>query len=326
MDTLKLLSHSLRGAIVAPPGKLLFVADYASIEARVLFFCAREEKGMQMFREGADLYCDLASTIFGRPIIPNPANQPWERKPGKEGILGLGYQMGAPKFVERCALVGVHMPVANKCDRCGVLENAHRRENHPFECEKPAEVTGVQVVDGYRTKYKDTVVKLWYDQETAAGEATYDKEGTEYECYPCTWVKEGRFLYCRLPSGRRLAYPDPAIKTVTTSWGARKNALTFMGVNPKTRKGWHRQPTYGGMLVENIVQAISRDIMAEAMKRCEESRIYSPILTVHDEIICEAHKAHGDVKEFEHLIAVCPEWAKGAPIAAEAWAGPRYRK
>lgn len=296
MDILSLLSQSLRGAIVAPPGKLLYVADYSSIEARVLFWCAQEEVGMQMFRDDVDLYCDLASVIYGRTIVPNKKDQPPERKPGKEGILGLGYQMGWEKFRDRCALVGVTL----------------------------SDELAQQTVTAYREKYW-RVKKLWYDQETAAGDATLDKEGTEYECYPVTWGRDGRFLYCRLPSGRNLAYPEPAIKPVTTSWGARKNSLTYMGVNAVTRK-WMRQTSYGGLLVENIVQAISRDIMAEAMLRCEESQIYSPILSVHDELIAEANQHLGSVKEFEALVAQCPTWAPGCPVAAEGWAGPRYRK
>lgn len=281
---------------MAPPGKLLYVADYASIEARVLLWAAQDEDGLKLFRDGGDIYCDMASTIYGRYIKPNPDDQPPERKMGKEAILGLGYQMGWRKFVERCALVGI------------IIEDEFSE----------------QVVNAYREKYW-RVKQLWYDQETAAGEATFDKEGEIYECYPCKWFRQGRFLYCTLPSGRQLAYCDPKIKMVDTSWGAKKNALTYMAVNPKTKKWW-RQSAYGGLLVENIVQAISRDIMAEAMLRCEESRIYSPILTIHDEIVCEGHRQHGNVHDFVALVGQAPTWAKDCPIAAEGWAGTRYRK
>jgi DNA polymerase len=293
VDTLSLLSQSLRGAIVAPPGKLLFVADYASIEARVLLWMAQDEEGLDKFRKGVDLYCDMASAIYGRTITKEHS---LERGLGKIAILGLGYQMGAPKFHATCANAGIHI----------------------------TEELAQKTVDTYREKYW-RVKQLWYDQETAAGEATYDKEGTEYKCFPCTWVKEERFLYCVLPSGRRLAYPDPKIKLVTTSWGARKNALTYVGVNATTRQ-WHRQTSYGGLIVENEDQAISRDVMAEAMLRCEESRIYSPILSVHDEAICEANQHLGNIEEFVALVGQCPTWAPGCPIAAEGWAGPRYRK
>lgn len=325
MDTLQLLSQSLRGIIVAPPGKLLFVADYASIEARVLLWCARDEAGLDLFRKGLDMYCDMASSIYKREIIPNEDNQPPERALGKVAILGLGYQMGAANFVDTAYVMAkIVIPEDVYCVHCGKGSAQHRREDHVFECEDPEQMTAVKVVNAYREKYH-RVKQLWYDQETAAGEATYDKEGTVHKCFPCSWVKEGRFLYCVLPSGRRLAYPDPQIKTVSTSWGAKKAALTYMGVNATTRK-WMRQTSYGGLLVENIVQAISRDIMAEAMKRCEESRIYSPILSVHDELIAEAHKNHGSVKEFVALVGQTPAWAPGCPVAAAGWAGPRYRK
>lgn len=278
---------------MAPPGKLLFVADYASIEARVLLWAAKDEAGLELFRKGADLYCDMASAIYKRPVTKENTQ---ERALGKIAILGLGYQMGAPKFLATCANAGITIE----------------------------EELAVLTVTTYREKYH-RVKSLWYDQETAAGEATYDKEGTEYECFPVTWVKHGRFLYCKLPSGRTLAYPDAAIKLITTSWGARKNALTYMGVDAMTRQ-WRRQSSYGGLLVENIVQAISRDIMAEAMLRCEESQIYFPILSVHDELIAEGHKDHGNIEEFIGLVGQCPKWAPGCPVAAEGWAGTRYRK
>lgn len=288
---------------MAPPGKLLFVADYASIEARVLLWMAQDEHGLNIFRtKGADLYCDMASAIFGREIIPNPDHQPPERALGKVAVLGLGYQMGAPKFKTTC-------------------------DTHPDIIKAKLTVSdelAQQTVTAYREKYW-RVKQLWYDMETAAGEATYDKDGSVYECFPVKWFKEGRFLYCELPSGRRLAYCDPKIKMVDTSWGAKKNALTYMTVNPKTKK-WHRQSSYGGLLVENADQAIARDIMAAAMMRCEESKVYAPILSVHDEAICEAHKDHGNVKEFVALVGQCPEWAPGCPVAAEGWSGTRYRK
>lgn len=294
-DTLKLLSQAIRGAIVASPGKHLFVADYASIEARVLLWAAQDEDGLDMFRNDVDMYCDMASAIYGRQIIPNEDNQPVERALGKIAVLGLGYQMGAAKFFATCIAAGIVI----------------------------TEELAQEVVRVYREKYW-RVKKLWYDQETAAGEATYDKDGEVYECFPCKWWKDGGYLYCELPSGRRLAYPDPKVKVLDTPWG-KKNTLTYMGTNATTRQ-WHRQSVYGGLLVENIVQAISRDIMAEAMLRCEESKVYAPILSVHDELIAEAHKDHGNIREFVALVGQCPTWAPGCPVKAAGWAGPRYRK
>ena len=86
-----------------------------------------------------------------------------------------------------------------------------------------------------------------------------------------------------------------------------------------------RQTTYGGSLVENITQAVARDLMAEAVMRCEQSGKWLPVLTVHDELIAEG-PAGLDVKEFEHLMAATPPWADGCPVDAEGWSGFRYRK
>jgi len=101
--------------------------------------------------------------------------------------------------------------------------------------------------------------------------------------------------------------------------------ITFMGVNSMNRQ-FCRQQTYGGKLTENVVQALSRDLMAEAMLRAEASGLYKPILTVHDEIVVEVPTGKGSVSEFEALISEMPEWADGFPLEAEGWRGVRYRK
>jgi DNA polymerase len=110
-----------------------------------------------------------------------------------------------------------------------------------------------------------------------------------------------------------------------TPWGEDRPKLSFMGVNPFNHQ-WQRQTTYGGSLVENVVQAIARDLMAMAMYRCEQSGIYTPVLSVHDEMIAEADISAGTVREFEALMSELPSWAQGCPVAAEGWTGLRYRK
>ncbi len=288
------LSQGLRGAITASQGKRLFVADYAAIEARVLLWLAREIGALQVFREGGDIYCDMATDIYGYYVLPNPEKPPPERMLGKVAILGLGYQMGASKFVATAATYGITI----------------------------TEQFAKQVVDAYRGKFT-RVVDLWRDQQEAAIEAVESRQMVE--CLPSTtWHVEGMFLYCTLPSGRRLAYPEPEVRLRTMPWGAKMWGLTFMGVDALSRK-WKRQVTYGGMLVENIVQAVARDVMAEALLRVEASEVYTPILSVHDEIVAEADE-RGDIREFERLVAECPEWADGCPIAVEGFTAFRYRK
>jgi DNA polymerase len=141
------------------------------------------------------------------------------------------------------------------------------------------------------------------------------------------FVYKPPFLFCQLPSGRRLAYPFPEIKARATPWGDIKASLTFMGTNTYSRQ-WTRQVTYGGSLVENITQAVARDVLAEAMLRCEWTGLYLPVLSVHDELICEADEGRGNVAEFVALLEEPPEWAPDCPIAADGFSTfpHKYRK
>lgn len=286
-----LLSEGLRGAICATPGHHLYVADYASIEARVLLWVAGDEAGLDLFRKGADIYCEMASSIYDRPITKADA---MERQLGKAAVLGCGYQMGAAKFVATAATYGVIIK----------------------------EEFSTEVVNAYRSKFW-RVKQLWWDQEAAALQAMASRRPVRVG--RITWELRGRFLYCTLPSGRRLAYPDPEVQLRQTPWGEPKDMLTYMGINTYTRQ-WGRQTTYGGKLVENIVQAISRDLMADAMLQMEKGGVYRPVLSVHDELIAEAPLGQGDVHEFEQLMATVPAWAKGCPVKAEGWRGERYHK
>jgi DNA polymerase len=287
------LANALRGAICAAPGHKLYVADYASIEARVIIWLAEDEEHLAVFLDPkADIYCEMASRIYERPI--NKKDHPDERQLGKVAILGLGYQMGAKKFVDAAANFGITLD---------------------------ADMSQT-TVDAYRDKFW-RIVEMWSLMERAAMEAISTRQ--RIPCGRVIWFVEDRFLYCQLPSGRRLAYPFPEVQTKLTSWGEPKLTVTFEGINPYSRR-WERQGTYGGMLVENIVQAISRDIMAEAMLRCELSGTYQPVLSVHDELVAEAKDGTGNVKEFEALLTQPPVWALDCPIVAEGYSTFRYRK
>lgn len=288
-----LLSEGLRGAICATPGYQLYVADYASIEARVLLWLADDQEGLDVFRRGEDIYLDMAMSIYNRKL--NKKEHPKERQLGKAAILGLGYQMGASKFVDTAATYGVTI-------------------NEEFS---------QNVVAAYRDRFW-RVKALWFAQEEAAVEAV-QRPGVEIEEGPVTWLFTKPFLYCILPSGRRLAYPDPELRQKMTPWGEPRPSLTYKGINMYNHQ-WERQTTYGGKLVENITQAVARDLMAEAMMRMEKSGVYKPVLSVHDELIAEAVKGTGNLKEFELIMAACPEWAEGCPVVADGWVGERYHK
>lgn len=294
-DAMTLLSHALRGMIVPSPGRRLMVADYAAIEARVLLWLADDGEALGVFRRGECIYMAMATEIYGRPIT-DKVLQADERQMGKQAVLGLGYQMGAKKFQ------------ATLAEKWGIFIDLDFAQS---------------IVDAYRAKFW-RVRKMWWDQEAAAI-AAVKQPGRTFRCGKVYWRVVDGFLHCKLPSGRLLGYCDPQVQKRKTPWGEERDALTYMGVDPYTKK-WRRQDTYGGMLVENITQATARDLMADAMLRCHEQGTYDIILSVHDELIAECDEDEGSVDDFEMTMAHTEPWADGCPVKAEGWTGYRYKK
>lgn len=282
------LSSCIRGMICAPEGRALYVADFAAIEARVLFWLAYEKYGLNLYHKGEDLYVDMSRRIYNTKSVDGQ-----KRQLGKTAVLGCGYGMGSAKFHATCQAWGIDIPkdLAQKAVRT------------------------------YRDTYKK-VCRFWTALERTALQAC--RTGKINRVGKLTWGISGDFLFCRLPSGRCIAYPYPKIIKKKTPWGEMKPALSFMGVNSLTRK-WERQDTYGGKLCENVTQATARDLLAEAMLRLEESG-YPVVLSVHDEIICERSANKGSVEEFIKTMETLPEWAKGCPVSAEGFKTRRYRK
>lgn len=292
-NPMEVISSAIRSMICAPKGKELISADYAAIEARVLMWLAEDEKGLQIFRDGKDIYLDMAATIYNVAIESLNKESP-ERPLGKEAILGLGYQMGGKKFKTRIKdVAGIDIS----------LEMAEK------------------IVRAYRKKYRK-IYKLWYGVEEVALKAVLTP-GVVFTYKRIAFKKEGRFLICRLPSGKKLYYLDPEINTKQTDWGD-KEGLTYMGQDSYTRK-WCRLDTYGGKLVENITQAVARDLMAVGMLALEKEG-YELNMSVHDELVAEIWKGSRSLEHFERVMATLPGWAKGCPVVAEGWIGPRYRK
>ncbi len=167
--------------------------------------------------------------------------------------------------------------------------------------------TAEKIVSIYREKYKK-VVQFWRQINKHAINTTG------------SFSKHDQFLQLKLPSGRSLHYYDPKLTVNRFD----EPALSYMGVNSTTRK-WERQETYGGKLTANIVQAISRDIMALGMLRVEAAG-YPIVMTVHDEVVAEIPSDFGSIKEFVTLLCQKPQWALDCPITAKGWRGKRYRK
>lgn len=412
-DVMAFLSHALRGAIVAEEGRELMVADYAAIEARCVLWEADDQQGLGVFRRGDDIYCDMATGIYGFEVQKKIAKD-WThpdytlhsgcRQFGKQAILGLGYGMGYMTFLLTCRKYDIHFSRAEvlrimgpeKLDKTEAWvrkqlcldtppakmtpEEAKRYSSRKRQAarsrrrliearEDPAKIVHElalmkHTVDIYRARYPQ-VKSMWSDQEAAAIQAvkslpTVEELTQQYEngidlprdvrtasdpvvCGKIKWymaeertvtdplagtitVKQGKWLHCELPSGRRMSYCDPQVKMQKTSWGENKPALRYMSVDGVTRK-WVRTATYGGKIVENITQAVARDIMAEAMlNSVKEGCPYDPIMSVHDELVCEVDEDKGDLKEFETLMSDLPVWAAGCPIVAEAERFKRYRK
>lgn len=297
-NPMEVFSSCLRGMIIPGEERVLDVADYAGIEVRVLFWLAKHEEGMRAFREGRDLYRELAAYIFNIDHVENVTDK--QRFVGKTATLGCGYNMGWKKFIGSCANLG----------------------------QEVSEETAKTAVNAYRMMHAP-VARLWNKTAMAAIAAT-ENPGMRYTINRMVWYVKDKFLWCQLPSGRRLAFYGPQVQQDLTPWGETRSTLFHYAVNPRTRK-WELDKTYGGKLVENVVQAISRDLMAEAMLRIDgvKDRPWDIILSAHDELIAE--RILGMIrsfneKDFFYLMAQIPTWAEGCPVKVEGWSGPRYKK
>jgi len=287
----KLFSNCIRSVITSSYGKTLFCADYNAIEARVLFWVAKDEIGIKAFRDNRPIYKEMAAAIYHKPVVDITDD---ERFFGKTAVLGCGYGLGAQGFKNQVQNLGINI----------------------------SDTFAKQVIDAYRTKYY-MVPKLWSNLEKAAIYATQNK-GKAVSINYTKWFVAGKFLYCELPSGRKLAFYGPEIKAGKTPWGEERLQLWHWSTHPVTKK-WTLDSTYGGMLTENVVQAIARDLMAEAMLRIEENG-YEMLLSIHDELLAERKMGQGNLQEFFKLMADVPDWAKGCPVKVEGWEGFRYRK
>ncbi len=363
-DVMNLIVSCLRGAIIAPDGRELISADYSAIEARCVLWLSMAEAALQVFLQGKDIYCDMASAIFGREITKETAKVitstgSTERDFGKVAVLGLGYGMGFLKFLITLRTYKIWLTRAEVVKMMGIkrlktFEAKVRRKLFPTlgmfngdevkwkkaertakterrrlldERENPEKVLHelalcLYTVGMYRERYAE-VPAMWKAQESAAIEAV--KTRKPVECGRVVWFVQGRYLKCRLPSGRCLHYCDPEVKMVKTSWGESRPGLRFMGRDQKTKR-WVRQASYGGKLTENITQATARDIMAHAKVELADTIDYDLLLSIHDEILAEIEEGTADKKDFEFRMADLPDCYAGCPITAEAKTYRRYRK
>lgn len=270
-------------------GNLLW-ADFAAIEARVNAWGAKQRWKVDAFaafdrEEGPDLYRLAYSKAFGTPIEEIDKHQ---RQIGKVMELALGYQGGKNAFTKMGAGYGLYVD----------------------------EETAQTLVDRWRN-VNGGIVHWWYDLEDTAIQTM--RSGNPHNSGPVRWSTKGGWLFCRLPSGRSLAYPFAMVESKKTPWGEDKAAVTYMTTE---QRHWTRVQTFGGLFCENVVQAIARDLLAWGMIRVEKAG-YRIIGHVHDEIIAEGK---GKPEELAAVMAKAPHWAKDCPIAAEGTSGGRYCK
>jgi DNA polymerase bacteriophage-type len=270
--------------------KPLAICDYAAIEARGTAWVAGEEKLLSLFATGQDVYLDMAARLFGREC---PKKGP-ERQIGKVIVLGAGYGMGVRKFGAYCA--------ANKID----LEAVG--------------LTPEACIKAYRASYPG-IPAVWKAYQNAAFDAVRGRPGYAGRCY---FTTRDRSLVIRLPSGRELIYRAARIEDAIPGYvkllglpEVKRPCLMYR--HPQLPSEYGKQ-LYGGLLTENIVQAVCRDLLATAVVRMEAEE-GATVLHVHDEIVTE-----GSGELLARVMSEPPAWADGFPVSCEAYTAARYVK
>jgi DNA polymerase len=326
-NLMPLFSSVLRGMFIASPGHELFVEDYNAIECRVAWYLAGHEDGLNMFRQNRDPYVEMASAIYNK--LPSTITAD-ERQVGKAATLGCSYQMGGKKFVTSAWDV-YRAKVTKELGKLAV--SIYRDVHYP-------------------------VTEMWEAYNSAAISAI-ENRGEKYRVGKIQFYVARDFMFIELPSGRRLAYASPKVVMATTKIVRLKDEtnyagndlilaallaeggkvtgefqskrMTYMEVNQKAKKEeclinkWAVENTYGGKLFENVVQAVSRDLLAAAILRVEKAG-FKPLMHSHDELVSEAPKGLFKIEDYRKLMEQVPKWAEGLPLKTSGWTGVRYRK
>ena len=286
---LDVLSQLIRTAFVPREGYRFMVADFSAIEARVIAWLAGEKWRMDVFADGGDIYCASASKMFGVPVEKHGINGHLRQK-GKIAELALGYQgsIGALK--------------AMGADKLGLSDEEL-----------------LKIVDSWR-KASPHIKQLWYDVDAAALEAVRECRAVTLHHGVAFSYRKG-ILFLRLPSGRRLAYVRPKIEVEPEF---NREGLTYEG-SEQTSGKWTRLRTYGGKLVENIVQAIARDCLAVAMTRLEAAG-YQIVMHIHDEVVIECPADACDLTDVCRIMGQPIDWAPGLLLTADGYITDYYKK
>lgn len=293
--TMDIIASTVRSAFAAAPGNKLVVGDLAQIESRVLAVIAKCKTMIDLYAGGHDLYKDFMAWLLKKPVKEITKD---ERARGKVVILGCGYQMGWEKFQQYAASFGVLL----------------------------SEEDAKEAVYGFRERYPE-IPRFWDSINKAVIKAV--KVGIV--CYQTGLVIDGRdkrMLKIKLPSGRYLHYLNPEIIR-EMKWGRMTESVQYTSFD---QKGMSVKYLYGGLLTENIDQAMSRDLLLSGMIEAEKEAIKvggKLTMTIHDEIVVEVPK---DSSFNTETLLTCmrkvPSWGEGMgfTLAAEGWEGPYYKK
>jgi DNA polymerase bacteriophage-type len=339
-DAIQAASRCLRGLLVAEDGHVLMAIDFNAIESRALGWLAGEQSVLDAYKDGKDLYRINASNIFRKPY-ESIGDEGRERLVGKVAELALGYQGWAAAFVQMGKGYGLKMLSADEVEVCRQHWERRVEVQHPLEVKVKGPVRKLfPTLDAYVAAESDAravaIIKpwrasrpatkaLWYGLEDAAIKAVQNP-GDAFGYRGVKFMLARGFLLMRLPSNRNLAYYAPELEMKTDKYGREKMTIGFMGVNPETKR-WEKQFTYGGSLTENAVQAISRDLLVNAMQNLELMG-HKIVMHVHDEVVVE-HKAEGAeaaMPIMKKLVEATPAWAAGLPLGSKGWIARRYRK
>lgn len=290
------LSQLIRTAFVASDGNVLIDADFSAIEARVISWLAGEQWRLDVFKTHGKIYEASASQMFGVPIERIKKGNPEYalRQKGKVAELALGYQGGAGALINM-----------------GALDMGIPEDDLP------------DIVQRWRDTNK-RICDLWYKMNSAAVEAisTGCSVGVGRLLVSCEYdaVHEVEYLTVLLPSGRKLYYNSPQIGE--NKWGG--PSISYMGMDQTTKK-WKRIETYGGKLVENCVQAVARDCLAQAIENLEAEGL-PVVFHIHDEVVIDCRADTATLDDVVDIMSRLIPWAPGLPLNADGWVGGFFKK
>lgn len=284
-STPEVLSELIRTAFIAKPGHRFIVSDFSAIEARVMGYLAGEGWVLEEFRGAGKIYEQTASKMFHIPIEEITKGSPYRAR-GKVASLACQYGGSEGALISMGALNYVE-----ESELKGLVQSWRNANPH--------------------------IVKFWYDIDSAAKAAVREHKSTTVG--KVTIYYKSGMMMIRLPSGRELAYVRP--RMTVNRFGSESICYEGVGLSKK----WCRIESYGAKLCENIVQAMARDILAEAMLRLEEAG-YQIVCHVHDEVVLEVPDGVSSVEEVNAIMSVCPSWAEGLPLSAAGFESKFYKK